>query len=103
VPWKIVEKRIGRAGGAKQRMHGLELAGNEVVDIGSWEGRGSHALSIRLSPLTIRCCLDDRQSLETWWQNEKCVGRPLRPVTNALLMPLVLFTLDSGSRETRTS
>jgi len=38
------------------------------------EGRASHALSIRLSPLTIRCCLDDRVSLETWWQNEKCLA-----------------------------
>lgn len=56
------------------RQHGLVLAGSEEVDIGSWEGRASHALSIRLSPLTIRCCLDDRTSLETWWQNEKCLA-----------------------------
>ncbi len=159
VPWKIVEKRIGRAGGAKQRearqrewdrkhgednwaigyliddafvlqelalvsvyhgsytkhferhpddlaellatakslrnphavattgvdlqvpaitdylkQNGLALAGSEEVDIGSWEGKASHAISIRLSPLTIRCCLDDRVSLETWWQNEKCLA-----------------------------
>ena len=37
-------------------------------------GRASHAISIRLSPLTIRCCLDDRMSLESWWQNEKCLA-----------------------------
>jgi hypothetical protein len=56
------------------RRHGLVLAGAAEVDIGSWEGRASHALSIRLSPLTIRCCLDTRQSLESWWQNEKCLA-----------------------------
>ena len=31
--------------------HGLELRGGEVVDIGSWQGKASHPLSIRLSPL----------------------------------------------------
>jgi len=56
------------------KRHSLTLAGTEEVDIGSWEGRASHALSIRLSPLTIRCVLDDRHSLETWWQNEKCLA-----------------------------
>jgi hypothetical protein len=56
------------------RRHDLVLAGTEEVDIGSWEGRASHALSIRPSPLTIRCCRDDRASLETWWQNEKCLA-----------------------------
>jgi hypothetical protein len=54
--------------------HGLVLAGHDEVDIGSWEGRASHGLSIRLSPLTIRCCLDDRVSLESWWQSEKCLA-----------------------------
>jgi hypothetical protein len=56
------------------RGRGLVLAGTEEVDIGSWEGRASHALSIRLSPLTIQCCRDRRVSLETWWQNEKCLA-----------------------------
>jgi hypothetical protein len=56
------------------KRHDLVLTGTEVVDIGSWEGHASHALSIRLSPLTIRCCLDDRVSLETWWQNQKCLA-----------------------------
>jgi hypothetical protein len=56
------------------KRHGLVLAGTEEVDIGSWEGRASHALSIRLSPLTIRCCLDDGVSLERWWQDGKCLA-----------------------------
>ncbi|MBX3161654.1 MAG: hypothetical protein KF773_37180 [Deltaproteobacteria bacterium] len=56
------------------KRHDLALRGTDVVDIGSWEGRASHAISIRLSPLTIRCCLDDRVSLETWWQDEKCLA-----------------------------
>ena len=42
--------------------------------IGSWEGCASHAISIRLSPLTIECCLDPRLSLEKWWQEEKCLA-----------------------------
>ena len=53
---------------------GLALAGREEVDIGSWEGKASHAISIRLSPLTIRCCVDADVSLETWWQNQKCLA-----------------------------
>ena len=56
------------------RRHDLALAGAEVVDIGSWEGRASHALSIRLSPLTIACCLDPTVTLERWWQDEKCLA-----------------------------
>jgi hypothetical protein len=53
---------------------GLVLRGSEVVDIGSWEGQASHALSIRLSPLTVRCVLDPRLTLEKWWQREKCLA-----------------------------
>lgn len=56
------------------RQHGLVLAGHDVVDIGSWEGKASHALSIRLSPLTIACCLDERVSLESWWQDQKVLA-----------------------------
>ncbi len=56
------------------RRNGLALAGTEVVDIGSWEGRASHALSIRLSPLTIACCLKPGVTLEKWWQDEKCLA-----------------------------
>lgn len=56
------------------RRHGRALAGAEVVDIGSWEGRASHALSIRLSPLTIACCLNPALTLEQWWQREKCLA-----------------------------
>jgi hypothetical protein len=54
--------------------HGLELAGREVVDIGSWEGRASHALSIRLSPLTIACVIEPKMTLEKFWQQKKCLA-----------------------------
>ena len=53
--WRIVERRIGKAGGEKQRAgrqrewdrkylrrHGLELQGREVVDVGTWHGSASH-------------------------------------------------------------
>ena len=32
--------------------HDLKLDGSEVVDIGSWQGRISHPISVRLSPCT---------------------------------------------------
>lgn len=54
--------------------HGLELHGAEVVDIGSWEGRASHALSIRLSPLTIRCAIEPGRTLEQFWQQRKVLA-----------------------------
>lgn len=159
MPWKIVERRIGRAGGAKQRAHrqlqwdhaygadnwevgyvidgefvlqeealesvyyasyeahfhehphdlqelislakvlrnphaaattgvdlqvpaimtyldrnGLALLGNEVVDIGTWNGERSHAISVRLSPLHIHCVVDPSMTLEAWWQSSKCLA-----------------------------
>jgi len=51
----------------------LQLKGNEVVDIGSYGSR-SHAISIRLSPLTIKCCLNPKASLEKCWQEKKCLA-----------------------------
>lgn len=56
------------------REHGLELQGTEVVDIGTWEGERSHAISVRLSPLSIRCVLDPKLTLEQWWQSRKCLA-----------------------------
>jgi hypothetical protein len=56
------------------REHGLELRGTEVVDIGTWEGQRSHAISVRLSPLHIRCVLDSKLTLEQWWQSRKCLA-----------------------------
>lgn len=58
----------------------LTLGGDEVVDIGTWRGEASHALSVRLSPLTVKCVLDPRMTLEKWWQREKClaVWEPVR-------------------------
>ena len=51
----------------------LELRGNEVVDIGTYGSR-SHAISVRLSPLTIKCCLNQNITLEKFWQDKKCLA-----------------------------
>lgn len=56
------------------RRHGRALRGDEVVDIGTWQGERSHALSVRLSPLTITCAVDPKMTLEKWWQAKKCVA-----------------------------
>ncbi len=56
------------------RRHGRELKGQEVVDIGSWQGQSSHAISVRLSPLQVRCVLDPKVTLEQFWQEEKCLA-----------------------------
>ena len=54
--------------------HGLALRGREVVDIGTWEGRHSHAISVRLSPLQIPCSLAPKMTLEKFWQAKKCLS-----------------------------
>ncbi len=54
--------------------HGLELQGSEVVDIGTWQGQRSHAISVRLSPLQVRCVLDPKLTLEEFWQTRKCLA-----------------------------
>jgi hypothetical protein len=54
--------------------HGLTLRGEELVDIGSWEGRASHPISIRLSPLTIRVTGVPKLTLEQFWQRKKCLA-----------------------------
>jgi hypothetical protein len=53
---------------------GLTLQGNEVVDIGSWDGIASHAISIRLSPLQIKAVGNPKMTLENFWQNQKCLA-----------------------------
>ncbi|MCY1072150.1 hypothetical protein OV090_45815 [Nannocystis sp. RBIL2] len=53
------------------RRHGLRLPGAEVVDIGTWDGKASHPISVRLSPLTIACAADPNRTLEQWWQQRK--------------------------------
>jgi hypothetical protein len=63
--------------------HGLTLLGAEVVDIGTWRGRASHPLSVRLSPLHIRVTGDPKMTLEQFWQDRKCLavweeGHPTR-------------------------
>jgi hypothetical protein len=54
--------------------NGLALRGSEVVDIGTWNGERSHPISVRLSPLHIRCALDPALTLEAWWQAKKCLA-----------------------------
>lgn len=51
--------------------NGLKLCGSEMVDIGTFDGRCTHAISVRLSPLTIKCCLDPKMTLEKFWQEKK--------------------------------
>lgn len=54
--------------------NGLTLEGDEVVDIGSWNGQTSHPISIRLSPLTISVTGRPGMTLEKFWQNKKCLA-----------------------------
>jgi hypothetical protein len=54
--------------------HGLRLLGAEVVDIGSWRGNASHAISIRLSPLHVKVTGDPKTTLEQFWQERKCLA-----------------------------
>jgi hypothetical protein len=56
------------------KRHGLELKGQEIVDIGSWEGKASHPISIRLSPLHIPVTGDPKMTLEQFWQKKKCLA-----------------------------
>jgi len=56
------------------REHNLQLQGTEVVDIGTWQGEYSHALSVRLSPLHIACAIQPRLTLEKFWQSKKCLA-----------------------------
>ena len=56
------------------RRRGLELRGDAVVDIGTWEGVGSHPLSVRLSPLTIACVIEPARTLEQFWQRRKVLA-----------------------------
>ena len=59
--------------------NGLRLRGKEVVDIGSWKGKSSHALSVRLSPLTIPCTVQPKMTLEKFWQDKKCLAVYVSP------------------------
>jgi hypothetical protein len=54
--------------------HGLVLQGKDVVDIGSWKGRVSHAISVRLSPLQIKAAGNPKMTLEQFWQQKKCLA-----------------------------
>jgi hypothetical protein len=54
--------------------NGLSLSGTEVVDIGTYDGKCTHAISVRLSPLTIQCCIAPKMTLEKFWQDKKCLA-----------------------------
>ena len=54
------------------KRHNLTLQGREVLDIGSWEGQAAHAISVRLSPLSVRVIGDPKMTLEQYWQDKKC-------------------------------
>jgi len=54
--------------------HRLRLHGTEIVDIGSWKGQASHAISIRLSPLQVKVTGDPKMTLEQFWQERKCLA-----------------------------
>jgi hypothetical protein len=54
--------------------HGLRLRGTEMVDIGTWKGRASHPIGIRLSPLHIKVAGDPGTTLERFWQERKCLA-----------------------------
>lgn len=56
------------------KRRGLSLQGREAVDIGTWQGKASHPLSVRLSPLTIRVIGDPDTTLEQFWQERKCLA-----------------------------
>ena len=54
--------------------HNLELEGCEAVDIGSFNNKRSHKLSIRLSPLHIKVVGNPKMTLEKFWQEKKCLA-----------------------------
>lgn len=54
--------------------HRLKLQGSEVLDIGTWGGERSHPISVRLSPLQVRCALEPKLTLEEFWQSRKCLA-----------------------------
>ncbi len=54
--------------------HNLTLQGRELVDIGSYDGQASHALSIRLSPVSVRVIGDPKTTVEQYWQDKKCLA-----------------------------
>ncbi|MCA9176532.1 MAG: hypothetical protein KDB14_18720 [Planctomycetales bacterium] len=56
------------------RRNGLRLQGSEVVDIGTWDGQCSHPIGVRLSPLTIQCAIKPKMTLESFWQEKKCLA-----------------------------
>ena len=52
----------------------LRLEGSELIDIGTWKGEASHAISVRLSPLQVKCCIHDKWTLEKFWQERKVLA-----------------------------
>jgi hypothetical protein len=52
----------------------MTLRGEEVVDIGTWKNQSSHTISVRLSPLQIPAIGHPKMTLESFWQNRKCLA-----------------------------
>ena len=52
----------------------LSFVGNELVDIGCWQGQRSHPISERLSPLQIKYAFNPKMTLEKFWQSKKCLA-----------------------------
>lgn len=53
------------------KRNNFKLKGKDVVDIGTWRKNASHAISIRLSPLHIKCVINKKITLEKFWQSKK--------------------------------
>ncbi len=54
--------------------HNLKLKGNDIVDVGTFNGIKSHKISVRLSPLTIKVIGNPKMTLEKFWQEKKCLA-----------------------------
>jgi hypothetical protein len=54
--------------------HSVRLQGTNVVDIGTWKGKVTHAISVRLSPLQIKATGHPKMTLEQFWQEKKCLA-----------------------------
>ncbi len=60
-------KRIGRRVTLRKDWESVKVS---IVE----QGQRSHAISARLSPLTIACVLEPKMTLEQWWQKKKCLA-----------------------------
>lgn len=52
----------------------LRLKGRELVDIGTWQNKASHPISVRLSPLQVKALGHPKWTLEKFWQRRKVLA-----------------------------